>query len=401
MRIALFTEVYWPMVSGVSLTLTKTVEALLAAGHQVWVYAPRYPLPDGAHPRDEVHGVSGKPLFLSPEVRWGRPSFPGIAGELEVFAPDVIHLATEWAMGSVGRRVARTLGVPVVASAHTDYERYADRYRLGWATAPGWSYLRWFYRAAHVVLAPTERYRRRLVARRVGPTGIWGRGVDPIAFHPGRRSEGYRRQLGLGPDDLLVAAVGRLAPEKGLEELLDAWARIAPRHPTAHLALTGSGTLEPRIRRRGLPRLHLTGVRRDRALAEAYASADCFVMPSATETFGNVTLEAMASGLPVLAARAGGVLEFGVHGANAWLVEPRDAGALADGLDRLLADPALRRHLGRAGRATALDRPFGPTVERLLGHYRSAIAAHPSAGRAARPRAPREALAPRRASAPA
>jgi glycosyltransferase involved in cell wall biosynthesis len=179
--------------------------------------------------------------------------------------------------------------------------------------------------------------------------------------------------LGIGPDDLVVAYVGRLAPEKGIDRLLSAWEIVAALHPTAHLVFTGAGLMEPAILARGLPRVHLTGVQRGLDLSAAYASADVFAMPSTTETFGNVTLEAMASGVPPVAVADGGVLDFGVHDENAWLTPPDRPDQLAAGIDRLLADPGLRRRLGQGARATALARGWGPVFDQLVDHYRSAV----------------------------
>lgn len=371
MRIAIFSEVYWPMVSGVSTTLTRTADALIRRGHQLRVYSAAYPL-GGAVDRPEVHRSPGRAFFLSPEVQWAAPDQRQITGDLARFRPDVVHLATEFAMGLAGLRAARAIGAPIIASAHTDYERYARRYGMRWAVGAGWLYLRWFYRHAHRVLVPSASFERHLRSRGIEHTGIWTRGVDADQFSPSFRSARYRLDLGIGPDDVLVGYVGRIAPEKGVERLLDAWEALAPRYQGAHLVFTGQGLMEPEIRRRALPRVHLTGMKRGIELATAYASADVFAMPSVTETFGNVTLEAMASGVAPAAMNAGGIGEFGVDGVNALLADPAREGGFRDALDRLLGDAALRHDLGRAARATALARAWGPIHDRLLGSYQEA-----------------------------
>lgn len=372
MRIAIFSEVYWPMVSGVSLTLTRTVDALVRRGHQVRVYSATYPIPGDGPDRPEVHRSPSRALFLSPEVQWAAPDPAEIREDLRRFAPDVVHLATEFAMGFAGLRAARAVGVPIIASAHTDYERYAARYGLAWAVPAGWVYLRWFYRHAERVLAPTRVYRAHLEARGVADTGIWSRGVEADQFAPSFRSARYREALGIGPDDLVVAYVGRIAPEKGVERLLDAWATLAVLHPKAHLVFTGHGLMESEIIGRGLPRVHLTGVKRGLDLATAYASADVFAMPSVTETFGNVTLEAMASGLATVAMAAGGVLDFGEDGRNLLLADPDRPEALCLALDRLLADQRLRERLGAEARVSAERKGWGPVFDGLVADYRAA-----------------------------
>lgn len=370
MRIAIFSEVYWPMISGVAQTLDRTVQALMGRGHSVRVYSARYALPAGVTDRPEAHRSPARPFALSPEVEWARPRQAEITADLAAFGPDVVHLATEFPMGRAGLKAARRLRVPIVASAHTDYESYAARYGFGWAVAPGWIYLRRFYRHAEVVLAPSRAYQEQLQRRGVRHTGVWSRGIDTDRFHPRHRSEAYRQSLGIAPGDLLVAYVGRLAPEKGVDRLLDAWTALSTRHPHAHLAFTGSGALEQAIAERGLPRTHLTGVRRGADLATAYASADVFVLPSTTETFGNVLLEAMASGTASIAMAAGGVLDYGRNGDNVRLVSPE--ASLLPALDELLIDERARRHLAAGGRATAETRTWAAVDDELVRQYRGA-----------------------------
>src|SRR5262249_20773554 len=157
--------------------------------------------------------------------------------------------------------------------------------------------LRWFYQNAYRVLAPSQNYRGRLQARGVVRTGVWSRGVDGNRFHPRFRSERYRLDCGAGPEDGLITYVGPLAPGETLGVLLDAWERLGDGRQSARLAIVGDGLMAPEIRQRGVPGVTLQGVRRGDALAVAYASADLYAFPSATETFGNTLLEAMASGV--------------------------------------------------------------------------------------------------------
>jgi glycosyltransferase involved in cell wall biosynthesis len=373
MRVAIFSEVYWPMVSGVSRTLDRLVGVLRGTGAEARVYSATYPLPDGVVDRPDVHRSPSRPLFLSPEVQWAFPRRREVLADLAAFRPDVVHVATEFALGLTGVRCAESLGVPVVASSHTDYERYATHYGVPWLVGPGWTYLRWFYSRAQRVLCPTRLYAAHLHARGVPHTGIWGRGVDTDLFHPVHRSEAWRRLRGFTPDDLVVLYVGRLGPEKGIGVLLDAWERLCPRADGTRLVFVGAGLMEPEIARRGLP-TQVLGMRHGPELSAAYASADVFVLPSATETFGNVLLEAMASGLPSVVAAAGGPTEFATHGENVLFVPPNDAAALADGLARLLADAGLRARLARGARATALRLSWAAACEPVIEAYRAALA---------------------------
>lgn len=361
------------MVSGVGVTLLRLTRALEERGHQVRVYTASYALPPGQADRPEVHRSPSVPFFLYPDVQWAFPRLRDVVDDLGRFQPDVVHVATEFTVGVAGLKAARQLRLPLIASSHTDYEKYAARYNVEWALRVGWHYLRWFYGHAHRVLCPSRIYEEHLNNRGVPHTGLWSRGVDPAAFNPGFRSEAYRQALGVGPSDLLVTYIGRIAKEKNLAQLLQAWEMVAPHRGSARLALVGRGPLEDEIRRREIPGVHVLGLRHDRQLSEAYASADIFVFPSATETFGNSLLEAMGSGLPSLAVSAGGVLEFARHGENAWLVEPNSATTLAEGMHRLIEDAALRRRLSEGALSAAQERGWDQVYDQLLEDYRDAI----------------------------
>jgi glycosyltransferase involved in cell wall biosynthesis len=375
MRIALFSEVYWPMVSGVGVTLLRLTDALEARGHAVRVYSATYPPPPGQADRPEVHRSPSVPFFLYPDVQWAFPRQRDIVDDLEAFRPDVVHVATEFSLGIAGVKAARQLDLPIIASAHTDYDQYAARYGVTWALRAGWHYLRWFYGQAQRVLCPSRIYEEALHRHGVLHTGLWSRGVDPAVFTPRFRSQAYRAAIGAGPGDLVVTYIGRIAREKNLGLLLEAWESLAPERGGAQLVLVGRGPLEDDIRRRELPGVHVTGLLQGEALSTAYASADVFAFPSPTETFGNSLLEAMGSGLPPIVAAGGGVLEFAEHGRNAWLVEPDSAAAIADALRRLFADPTLRHRLAAGALATARARDWGAVYDQLLDDYRAALAA--------------------------
>jgi glycosyltransferase involved in cell wall biosynthesis len=373
LRIALFSEVYWPMVSGVGVTLLRLTDALQARGHAVRVYTASYQLPPGERDRPEVHRSPSIPLFLYPDVQWAFPRMRDVVEDLATFRPDVVHVATEFSLGLAGVKASRQLQLPVIASAHTDYDQYAARYGVPWALKAGWHYLRWFYSQAHRVLCPSRIYEEHLHSRGVTHTGLWTRGVDPDVFSPRFRNAGYRERFGVGSGDLLVTYIGRLAREKNLDLLLEAWDTIVPERRSAQLVLVGQGPLEDEIRGREIPGVHVTGLLHGLELAQAYASADLFVFPSTTETFGNSLLEAMGSGLPPLVAASGGVLEFSEHGENAWLVEPDSAQAIAEGLMRLMQDEALRRRLARGALRAAKLRDWNAVYDRLIADYRGAI----------------------------
>jgi phosphatidylinositol alpha 1,6-mannosyltransferase len=372
-RIALFSEVYWPMVSGVGVTLLRLTEALQRRGHHIRVYSATYDLPPGQADRSEVHRSPSVPLFLYPDVQWAFPRLRDVVEDLARFRPDVVHVATEFSLGIAGVKAARQLGLPIIASSHTDYDQYAARYGVTWALRAGWHYLRWFYGQAHRVLCPSRIYEEHLHTHGVLHTGLWSRGVDPAWFHPRFRSDSYRERFGAAHEDLLVTYIGRLAREKNLTLLLDAWEILAPERGSAQLVLVGRGPLEEEIRRREIAGVHVPGLLQGSELSAAYASADVFTFPSTTETFGNSLLEAMGSGLPCLVPAAGGVLEFSEHGRNAWLVAPDSTESIVEGLGRLLGDASLRRRLAAGALETAAERGWDRVYDRLLADYQAAV----------------------------
>ncbi|HWA40912.1 MAG TPA: glycosyltransferase, partial [Gemmatimonadales bacterium] len=241
------------MVSGVGVTLRNLTRALEERGHQVRVYTATYRSPDGTPIPPEVHQSPSVPLFLYPDVQWAFPRAREVVEDLSAFRPDVVHVATEFAMGLVGLKAARTLGIPLVASAHTDYEKYVSRYRMEWAWRMGWTYLKWFYGKTQRVLCPSQVYEQHLRSRGIRHTGVWTRGIDCTAFHPMHRDQGYRDLFGVGPDDLLVTYVGRLAAEKDLGLLLDAWSALRERRGNAQLVLVGQGPMAKEIAARKVP----------------------------------------------------------------------------------------------------------------------------------------------------
>jgi glycosyltransferase involved in cell wall biosynthesis len=277
-------------------------------------------------------------------------------------------------MGLAGLKASRALGVPLVSSAHTDYEKYVSRYGVEWAWRMGWTYLKWFYGKTNRVLCPSRVYEQHLRSRGVKHTGLWTRGIDSELFNPKHRSAGYRELFGVGPDDLLVTYVGRLAAEKDLGLMLDAWAALGERRGNAQLVLVGQGPMVGEIHARKIPGVHLTGLLRDQDLSEAYASSDIFAFPSTTETFGNVVLEAMASGLTPVVAAAGGMLDFCEDDRNALMVRPGSREHFTEQLARALTDPALRQRLSAGALETAKGRRWDAIWDGVERVYSEAAA---------------------------
>ena len=377
MRIALVSDTYTPQVNGVTTVVERIARVLRECGHAVVVVAPRYPN-DASPPPDELR-IPSAAFPPYPSIRLSVPQFGTVSRYLDAFEPQVVHVATEGPLGLTGRRYATQRRIPLVTSYHTNFPQYARHYGAGLAEPLVWRWLRWFHRPAVLTQTPGEAVRDELVRRGIGNPVVWGRGVDTKHFHPVRRSPGWRRWLAGGDDSAIVLHVGRLAAEKNIDVLAEAWSAARERvGQRATFVLAGEGP-EARGLLGRLPWVRQLGfLERDR-LAEVYASSDICVLPSKTETCGLVALEAMASGLAVIAADAGGFRESIAHGLTGMLVAPDDATGFAAGILSLVINPYRRRELAAGARTAALARDVAPENVTLLQQYAGA-AGLPSAG---------------------
>lgn len=384
MRVALIAETFLPNVNGVTTTLCRLLEHLRDHGHEAMLLAP-----EGApeqYAGAQIVPMRGVPLPAYPELRLTPPQ-PGITATLRRFRPDLVHLAGTVALGVAGRHAARQLGAPLVGAYHTNFPAYTTHYGLGFLRTTLYSYLRWVHNSCALTLCPSLATLADLRAHGFRRLRLWGRGVDTIGFHPRYRSEGWRASVGAGQGERLLLYVGRLAPEKRLDLL----AEVLPALPNTRLVVVGDGPARAGLERRlaGAP-AHFAGYLTGDELATAYASADLFVFPSDTETFGQVIQEAMASGLPVVAARAGGALDLVRHGVTGALFAPGNLAELRRNVAEILANPAGSAAMGAAGRLAAEGRSWGRVMAQLMGHYEQTLrrsrrraAPSPSAGRSA------------------
>ncbi|HEU5169330.1 MAG TPA: glycosyltransferase family 1 protein [Gemmatimonadales bacterium] len=369
MRLSLVTDTFLPEVNGVTTVLAAMARGLRARDHAVQVVAPAY---GGAV--DDAAGVYRVPSVACPRYPAVRLSWPigrGIGGALARFGPDVVHVVTEGPIGAFGHRWARRARVPLVTSFHTDFPRYAAHYLGPWAVKPVCRYLRWFHRQAALTHTPSDVTCAELRALGVPRAVVWGRAVDCTLFRPARRDEHRRRALA-PRGEIVVLHVGRLAVEKDVGTLVAAFEYAgAALGSAAALCVAGDGP-EAESVRRALPfATHLGFVGRAR-LADLYADADLFVFPSRTETCGLVALEAMASGLPVIAADQGGVRDNVRDGITGRLVRAGDAEAFGRAIVQLVRDDTERRSMGQAARAFAVTRDWSAALDDLVLHYRAA-----------------------------
>ena len=372
MRIGLVSDTYTPQVNGVTTVVRRIVSLLRAQGHEALVVAPRYPdTATSSDPRELRIPSLAFPLY--PDVRMSLPPFRQVAELFDATPPDVVHVHTEGALGLAGRRWALRHGVPLVTTYHTNFPEYSRHYGVGFLEPVVWRWLRWFHRPAAVTFTPGQAVRDDLVGRGLSQATLWGRGVDPHFFHPGRRDNSWRRWLAGGDDTLIVLHVGRLAHEKNLGVLIEAWRQArGVLGQRATFVVAGEGPEARRIESR-LPFVRLLGFLPREDLATLYASADVSVFPSHTETCGLVALEAMASGSAVIAADAGGLRESIQAGTTGLLVPAHEPRGYSDAIVALADDPVARFALAAAARDYALRRDVVRENAELLDRYAALI----------------------------
>ena len=377
LRVAIFTETFLPKIDGIVSILCLALQRFQEEGHRAILFGPTGGPTEYAGA--EIVGVGGPQVPLYPELRINYPR-PWIMDRVRAFAPDVIHAVNPMVLAAYGLYCARRLDIPVLASYHTDLPRYADYYGYGFIKPAIWSYSRTLHNRADVNLCPSTTVRDELRAHGFRRVRWWKRGIDTDFFTPGPVDPAMRNRLSDGhPDDFLLINVGRQSPEKGVFGLRDA---IFPQEGV-RLALVGGGPSHEELKEHyaGTPTV-FAGYLRGQDLINAYRSADAFIFPSTTETFGLVALEAMACGLPVIAARSGGVLDTVRDGYNGLYFDPAHPEEMGELVRCLRLDPARHAQMSANALAHARSQSWRATMDQLIDYYRLAIRVH-AGGRAA------------------
>ncbi len=354
LRVAVVSETYPPEVNGVAMTVERTVQALQQRGHQIQLVRPRQSPEDApaAQPRFEESLQRGVPIPRYAGLKMGLPAKSALLRLWQARRPDLVHIATEGPLGWSALAAAARLRLPATTDFHTNFHAYTRHYGLGLLRAPIGAYLRKFHNKALCTLVPTEELRRELQTEGYRNLLVVARGVDTALFRPNRRSAELRRQWGAADGDPVAICVGRLAPEKNLPLVVEAYRRMREANPRMKLVFVGDGPERAALQEKH-PEAVYAGMRTGEDLARHYASADVFLFPSTTETFGNVTLEAMASGLAVVAYDYAAARDHVCHGENGLLAAFDDREGFIRQAERLAAAPVEVARLGAAARHRA------------------------------------------------
>ncbi|MGZ5116789.1 MAG: glycosyltransferase family 4 protein [Burkholderiales bacterium] len=340
----LVTETYPPELNGVSLSVRRAVEYLRDRGHEVEVVRPRQQTDLSAAGLPPDFLLPGMALPSYPGIQFGFPATRRLRLRWSQMRPDVVHVATEGPLGWSALRAACSLGIPVTADYRTHFQRYSGHYGVGWLARPIDAYLRAFHNRAHMTFVSTAALKRELTLRGFQNLAQVGRGIDTQLFNPIRRSPRLRSSWGLREQDLAVIYVGRLAPEKNLALAVRAYERVRALRKDARMIWVGDGPARARLQSAHPDHIY-AGVQHGEELARHYASGDMFLFPSLTETFGNVTLEALASGLAVIAFDEAAAAQHARDGTTARLVPSGAEAAFIDAAAEVACEPALLARL--------------------------------------------------------
>ncbi|HEY9130604.1 MAG TPA: glycosyltransferase family 1 protein [Dyella sp.] len=354
MRIGIVSETYPPEINGVALTVHSLAAGLALHGHSVDLIRPRQTLPFSDEAGIETLEVRGAALPRYPGLRFGLPAGRLLRQRWQRQRPDAIYVATEGPLGWSAVRTAKNMGIPIATGFHTRFDTYADHYGVGFLTPTVRSYLRRFHNRAAKTLVPTTALANELTAMGVTTAHLLRRAVDTQQFNPQYRDDALRSVWQAGDDAPVVLYVGRIAPEKNLDLAVRSFRAIQQQIPRARYVWVGDGPAREALQRNH-PDFIFVGMQRGEALARHYASADMFVFPSLSETFGNVILEALAAGLPVVAYREGAAREHLFDGVNGYCVDSGDEAGFVSAAVELATHPARLRTLALSARESVLS----------------------------------------------
>ena len=377
LHIALVTETFAPEINGVANTLGQLCDGLRARNHRVQLIRPRQSADGNQRSSDELMLCRGWPLPGYPGLQWGLTSTHRLTRRWRQQPPDVVYIATEGPLGLCALRVARRLGITAVTGFHTNFQQYLRQHGLTLFTRALTHYLRGFHNRSALTLVPSTSQRVELERRHFQRLELLPRGVDSQLFSPAKRQQALRQSWGLRDQDIALLYVGRLAPEKNLDALKRCFDELQARYPARRfkLIVVGDGSKRASLEA-SLPEAIFCGEQSGEALACHYASGDVFLFPSLSETFGNVVLEAQASGLGVVAydeAAAGLHIR---HGYNGVLAMPGDEYAWIEAACWLLEAPETLRTLRLNARRHASRQSWAGIIEQFESLLQRACLGH-------------------------
>ncbi|MRG87419.1 glycosyltransferase family 4 protein [Salinibacillus xinjiangensis] len=370
MRIAIFSDTYAPEINGVARTLRHYTTYLEKQGIEYRLFVPNASTPVPSIP--QVQRFTSIPFLLYQECRLAIPNPIKIKQSLDEFKPTLIHIATPFNLGLYGLHYGKKQGIPMVASYHTHFDVYLEYYHLTFLQNWIWKYMKWFHHSFEKVYVPSQSTKEKLLSKNIHQNiELWGRGVNHSYYSPTKKSNTlFKERYHIHDDKKILLYVGRIAPEKDIHIVLETYNDL-PEHlkQETHLVIVGDGPLFRELSEKTGPNITWTGFMEPDQLSQLYASSDLFLFPSSSETFGNVVLEALSSGLPVIGANAGGVQHLVDHEVTGFLCEPRDIKDFVRYTSKLLDDSTLRLTYSKAAREIAREWSWDAIFKELLASF--------------------------------
>ncbi|MFZ3589361.1 glycosyltransferase family 4 protein [Bacillus sp. DJP31] len=372
MKIAIFTDTFAPQVNGVARTLKRFTDYLEQQEIEYKVFAPDCTKDEELF-STHIHRFTSLPFFLYPECRLALPNMLHVKSQLQQFQPDIIHVATPFNVGLCGIHYAKKLNIPLVGSYHTDFDQYLEYYDLQFLSPILWKYMRWFHRSFLKTFVPSQETKEQLKRHGFTDLHIWSRGVDSALYKPNEHSTKVREKYKI-KEKYVLSYVGRLAPEKDVQTLLETMKALPPNlQKNVRWLVVGDGPSKLDMQRETPSNVTFTGYLNGKELSEVYAASDLFVFPSPTETFGNVVLEALACGTPVVGANSGGVKNIIRQGKTGILCEPKKVESFVEAIVDLLENNEKRTHMSTEARVYSMTQTWSAIFNNLLDEYEMAI----------------------------
>ncbi|RCW66989.1 glycosyltransferase family 4 protein [Saliterribacillus persicus] len=371
MKIALFTDTFYPDINGVAKTLYRYTKYLDKKKISYLLFSPQNSYDDET--AEHVYTQSSFPFPLYPDCRISFPNSLHIRSILKNFKPDIIHVTTPFSIGLAGLQYAKKNRIPIVASYHTDFEKYLSYYHMGLLSKTFWRYMEWFHQPMERIFVPSPYTLNQLKERNFKHLEIWDRGVDTKTFHPIPSRNQLRKKYNIR-SKYIVCYVGRLSPEKNIDLLKNIIEKIpTPYQNDIHWIIAGDGPSRANLTKINNPHVTFTGFLNQQDIATIYASSDIFVFPSTTETFGNVVLESMACGTPVIGANAGGVKTIIKDSFNGILCKEEDEDVYIEAIMKLLDNDYWRKQMSQHAMTFAKKQEWDQKFEDLLHGYQEVL----------------------------
>lgn len=368
MKIAIFTDTFLPAINGVTKTLGKMKEYMDKKGIEYRFYVP------GKEKNMTGNTIELKcfKFFLYPECKIAIPRYKIVEKSLNEFKPDIIHIVTPFSVGLMGLKYAKDNNIPIVSSYHTDFPKYLKYYSLEFMENTIWHFFRWFHSHSYINFCPSEDTKNDMEKHGIKDIELWGRGIDTDHFNPNKKDEAIRKKY-CKNDERLLLYVGRISPEKELDVLMDMAKKLNEKNVKYQLVIVGDGPTKKELESRGIANVHFVGYKSGAELQAYYASADVFTFPSSSETYGNVILEAMASGLPVICPNEGGIKENLINAYNGLAFKKGNSNSMAEKIMALIEDNQLRQNIKENAINYTQTKSWDSIYNDLFNKYRMVI----------------------------